>query len=67
VQEIPSFSLWNKSCQASTAFDRIQIKLKRFKQFFKGWGSIDKGKKKGEVGCTRRIVAARTTGRNSMS
>jgi hypothetical protein len=29
---------WDKPCHAKTSFDRIQIKLKHFNQFFKGWG-----------------------------
>jgi hypothetical protein len=29
--------IWDKHCHADTTFDRIQIKLKRFKKFFKGW------------------------------
>lgn len=28
--------LWLKPCNAETALDRIQIKIKRFKQYFKG-------------------------------
>jgi hypothetical protein len=35
--------LWNKACHAETAFDRIQAKLKRFKQYFKGWGFNKQG------------------------
>jgi len=30
--------IWSQPCYAETAFDRIQAKLKRVKQFFKGWG-----------------------------
>jgi len=30
--------LWEKPCHANSALDTMQIKLKRFKQFFKGWG-----------------------------
>jgi hypothetical protein len=30
--------IWHKPCRAKTALDRIQQKLKLFKQFFKGWG-----------------------------
>jgi hypothetical protein len=30
--------IWDKECQAESAFDRIQDKLKRFKQYFKGLG-----------------------------
>ena len=43
VQEI-----WNKPCLAETAFDRIQIKLKRFKQYFKGWSFNKFGEQKKE-------------------
>lgn len=39
-------NLWNKQCHAESAFDRIQIKLKRFKQFFKGWGFNLQGTKR---------------------
>ena len=28
--------LWDKPCHANSAFDRIQAKIKRFKQYFKG-------------------------------
>jgi len=39
--------IWNKPCFALTALDRIQIKkLKRFKQFFKGWGFNIQGEKR---------------------
>lgn len=31
-------TIWDKPCHAESAFDRIQIKLKRFKQYYKGWG-----------------------------
>ena len=31
-------SIWDKPCHTTTALDRMQSKLKRFKQFFKGWG-----------------------------
>ena len=30
--------LWNKPCFAKTPLDRVQAKLKRFRQHFKGWG-----------------------------
>ena len=30
--------IWNKPCYATSALERIQKKLKRFKQYFKGWG-----------------------------
>jgi len=30
--------LWSKPCRATSALDRIQQKLKLFKQYFKGWG-----------------------------
>jgi len=30
--------VWARPCKAESALDRIQIKLKRFKQYFKGWG-----------------------------
>jgi len=29
---------WSKPCRAKSALDKIQQKLKLFKQFFKGWG-----------------------------
>ena len=41
VQEI-----WAKLCHAETTFDRIQAKLKRFKQFFKGWGFNRQGEQR---------------------
>jgi len=31
-------NLWELPCHAESAMDRIQSKLKRFKQYFKGWG-----------------------------
>jgi hypothetical protein len=34
--------IWNKPCRAKLALDKIQQKLKLFKQYFKGWGSIFK-------------------------
>jgi len=30
--------VWDKPCYATSACDRIQAKMKRFKQYFKGWG-----------------------------
>jgi hypothetical protein len=30
--------IWNKPCKARTTIDKIQQKLKLFKQYFKGWG-----------------------------
>lgn len=30
--------IWRQPCRARTALDKIQQKLKLFKQFFKGWG-----------------------------
>lgn len=30
--------IWNKPCKARSVLDRIQQKLKLFKQYFKGWG-----------------------------
>jgi hypothetical protein len=30
--------IWDRRCHAETAFDKIQSKLKRFKQYFKWWG-----------------------------
>ena len=30
--------IWNKPCYATSALERIQKKLKCFKQYFKGWG-----------------------------
>lgn len=44
--------IWDKPCHAESAFDRIQIKLKRFKQYFKGWGFNLQGarrKRKSEI------------------
>ena len=38
--------IWNKPCHGDIAFDRIQIKLKRFKQFFKGWGFNRQGEQR---------------------
>ena len=35
--------IWNRPCRVKTAFDRIQQKLKLFKQFFKGWGFNQQG------------------------
>lgn len=31
-------NIWLKPCKASSALDKIQQKLKMFKQYFKGWG-----------------------------
>ena len=30
--------IWTAPCRAEVALDRIQIKLNKFKQYFKGWG-----------------------------
>lgn len=30
--------IWKKPCRAKTSLDKIQQKLKLFKQYFKGWG-----------------------------
>ena len=30
--------IWNKPCRAKSSLDKIQQKLKLFKQYFKGWG-----------------------------
>jgi hypothetical protein len=30
--------IWERECHAESVFDRIQEKLKRFKQYFKVWG-----------------------------
>lgn len=38
--------IWEKPWHAMTAFDRIQSKLKRFKQYFKGWGFNIQGARK---------------------
>lgn len=49
--------IWDKPCQAETALDRIQIKIKRFKQYFKGWGFNLQGtrrKRKREIQSTLR-------------
>ena len=35
--------IWTKPCHADTAFDRIQAKMKRVKQYFKGWGFNKQG------------------------
>jgi len=43
--------VWMKPCRARTVVDKIQQKLKLFKQFFKGWGFNLQGelrKKKGK-------------------
>lgn len=47
----PDFSnlvkqIWEKPCHANSAFSRIQIKLKRFEQYFKGWSFNAKGEQK---------------------
>lgn len=39
-------NLWNKPCYAESALDRIQLKLKKFKQYFKGWGHNKLGEQK---------------------
>jgi len=39
-------SIWNAPCHAELAFDRIQMKLKKFKQYFKGWGFNLQGERK---------------------
>jgi hypothetical protein len=38
--------IWGKPCYAKTAFDRIQQKIKRFKQYFKGWGFNQQGEQR---------------------
>jgi hypothetical protein len=38
--------IWGKPCYAKTAFDRIQQKIKRFKQHFKGWGFNQQGEQR---------------------
>jgi hypothetical protein len=35
--------IWETPNQADTTFDRIQKKLKKFKQYFKGWGFHTQG------------------------
>jgi hypothetical protein len=42
--------IWMKPCKAKSTIDKIQQKLKLFKQFFKGWGFNLQGewRKKGE-------------------
>jgi hypothetical protein len=37
--------IWEAPCHADSAFDRIQSKLKKFKQYFKGWRFNRQGKK----------------------
>ena len=37
--------IWTAPCRAEVALDRIQIKLKKFKQYFKGWGFNIQGEK----------------------
>jgi len=39
-------TIWDKPSHAETAFDRIQAKLKRFKQFFKEWGFNRQGRQR---------------------
>jgi len=39
-------SIWNAPCHAESAFDRIQLKLKKLKQYFKGWGFNLQGERK---------------------
>ena len=38
--------VWARPCRAESALDKIQIKLKRFKQYFKGWGFNIQGQQK---------------------
>ena len=38
--------IWDKPCNAESAFPRIQLKLKRFKQYFKGWSFNIRGEQK---------------------
>jgi hypothetical protein len=38
--------IWDASCHAESAFDRIQMKLKKIKQYFKGWGLNSQGENK---------------------
>jgi hypothetical protein len=38
--------IWSKPCRAKSALDKIQQKLKLFKQFFKGWGFSLQGERK---------------------
>ena len=40
--------IWNWPCHDLTAFDKIQIKLKRFKQYFKGWSFNKQGEQRKE-------------------
>jgi len=45
-------SIWEKPCYVVSAMDRIQAKLKRFKQYFKGWSFNRQGalrKKRNEI------------------
>jgi hypothetical protein len=37
------FEIWNRPCHGKSVFDRIQCKLKRVKQYFKGWGYNTRG------------------------
>ena len=36
-------NIWEKPCYASSSLNRIQSKLKRIKQYFKGWGFNKQG------------------------
>jgi len=38
--------IWAKPCHAYCAYERIQAKLKRSKQFFKGWGFNRQGEQR---------------------
>ena len=56
--------IWDKPCHATSALDRIQSKLKHFKQYFKGWGyNRQEAQKKEEEGFTRGITIFRNSGR----
>jgi mannosylglycoprotein endo-beta-mannosidase len=35
--------IWKKPCHADSAFDRLQMKIKKFKQYFKAWGFNNQG------------------------
>ena len=39
-------TIWMKPCHAESVVDKIQSKLKRFKQYFKGWGFNVQGERK---------------------
>lgn len=57
--------IWTKHCRAQTALDKIQQKLKLFKQYFKGWGFNLQGelrKKKKRI--TSRTFCPGRVGRN---